>query len=211
MKIIVASNNQHKIEEIKAMLNGMDFDVRSLRDEGIDLEPEETGTTFMENAYIKAKAVYDYIKDQAINDPDSSGEREYRNTLVLADDSGLAVDYLDGAPGVFSARWAGEPSNDQANNRKLLKELTGVPQESRQAQFVCAMVLVGHKIDIRVGGEAPGYVLEAEKGVQGFGYDPLFFSTDLGKTFAEASGPEKNAVSHRARALQELKKELAKL
>lgn len=211
MKIIVASNNQHKVEEIKAMFQGMDFEVRSLHDEGIDIEPEETGTTFEENAYIKAKAVYDYIKNQEKSDPQKKDKREYRNNLVLADDSGLAVDHLDGAPGVFSARWAGKQGDDQANNQKLLTELKGVPLEERKAKFVCSMVLIGHKIDIRVQGEAHGYVIEEEKGFHGFGYDPLFFSSDLAKTFAEASSLEKNHVSHRAKALRELKKELMKL
>ncbi|MFZ2258880.1 MAG: RdgB/HAM1 family non-canonical purine NTP pyrophosphatase [Clostridiaceae bacterium] len=221
MKIIVASNNKHKIEEIKAMLDGLKLngqklegqklEVRSLKEEGIEIDPEETGKTFEENAYIKAKAVYDYMKAKEKQDPAKADSRNYRNNLVLADDSGLAVDHLEGAPGVFSARWAGTPCNDQANNEKLLKEMAGVPMEKRQAKFVCAMVLIGHKIDIRVHGEAPGYLIEVEKGFHGFGYDPIFFSSDLAKTFAEASAIEKNHVSHRAKALKELKKELAKL
>lgn len=211
MKIIVASNNRHKVEEIKAMFQDMDYEVRSLKDEGIAIEPEETGSTFEENAYIKARAVYDHIKNAEKRDPQKKDKKEYRNNLILADDSGLAVEYLDGAPGVFSARWAGKAGDDKANNQKLLAELKGVPMEQRQAKFVCAMVLIGHKIDIRVQGEAHGYIIEEEKGFHGFGYDPLFFSSDLAKTFAEASSLEKNHVSHRARALRELKKELMKL
>lgn len=211
MKIIVASNNQHKIEEIKEILQGLDFEVVSLRDEGIRLEPEETGDTFEANAYLKARAVYDYIKAEAKKDPAKRELREYRNNLILADDSGLAVDYLDGAPGVLSARYAGKHSDDKANRVKLLQELAGVPMEARKAKFVCSMVLIGHKLDIRVKGEAAGYIIEEEKGFHGFGYDPLFFSNDLGKTFAEASSIEKNHVSHRGRALKELKKELARL
>lgn len=211
MKIIVASNNQHKIEEIKDMFKGMDYEIHSLKDEGIEIEPEETGATFEENAYIKAKSVYDHIKNEEKKNFPKNDKKEYRNNLILADDSGLSVEYLDGAPGVLSARWAGKQGDDRANNEKLLQELKGVPMEQRRAKFVCSMVLIGHKIDIRVQGEAHGYVIEEEKGFHGFGYDPLFFSSDLAKTFAEASSLEKNHVSHRARALKEMKKELAKL
>lgn len=211
MKIIVASNNEHKIREIRQILGGAGYEVRSLKDEGIEIEPEETGKTFTENAYIKARAVYDHIKHKEKNDPPKKDKKDQRRTLVLADDSGLAVDHLNGAPGVYSARYAGRQGDDEANNRKLLDELKGVPMEQRRAKFVCAMVLLGHKVDIRVQGESPGYVIEEEKGFEGFGYDPLFFSFDLSKTFAEASSIEKNSVSHRARALLELRKELMKL
>lgn len=207
----MASNNQHKIEEIKDMFKGMDYEIHSLKDEGIEIEPEETGATFEENAYIKAKSVYDHIKNEEKKNFLKNDKKEYRNNLILADDSGLSVEYLDGAPGVLSARWAGKQGDDRANNEKLLQELKGVPMEQRKAKFVCSMVLIGHKIDIRVQGEAHGYVIEEEKGFHGFGYDPLFFSSDLAKTFAEASSLEKNHVSHRARALKEMKKELAKL
>ncbi|MFB0958036.1 RdgB/HAM1 family non-canonical purine NTP pyrophosphatase [Proteiniclasticum sp. QWL-01] len=211
MKIIVASNNQHKIKEIREMMNEFGFEVHSLKDEGIKLEPEETGATFMENAAIKARAVYEYIKTAEKKDPAKKDKKSYRDILVLADDSGLAVDYLGGAPGVYSARYAGKQADDAANNAKLLADLKGVPMEKRTARFVCAMVLVGHKKEIRVQGETQGYVIEEQKGFQGFGYDPLFFSSDLTKTFAEATALEKNSVSHRGRALQELKKELKKL
>lgn len=208
MKIVVASNNEHKIREIREILQGSGFEVRSLKEEGIDLEPEETGKTFEENAYIKARAVYDHIRQKTEPKKD---KKEIRRKLVLADDSGLAVEYLEGAPGVYSARYAGRQGDDEANKRKLLEDLKGVPMERRRAKFVCAMVLLGHKVDIRVKGESQGYIIEEEKGFEGFGYDPLFFSSDLSKTFAEASGIEKNSVSHRARALMELRKELMKL
>lgn len=211
MKIIVASNNQHKIKEIREVLAEFGFEVHSLKEEGIKLEPEETGTTFQENARIKARTIYEHIKEKEKRDNGKKDKKGYKDILVLADDSGLAVDHLGGAPGVYSARYAGTQGNDAANNRKLLEELRGVPMDQRSARFVCAMVLVGHKKEITVQGEARGYIIEEEKGFQGFGYDPLFFSSDLAKTFAEASSLEKNSVSHRGRALQELRKELKKL
>ncbi len=210
MRIIVASNNKHKVEEIKDILKGLDYEVLSLKDAGIQIDPEETGETFEENAYIKARAVYDHIKEQEKAHPEKKHKKEYRNNLILGDDSGLCVDHLKGEPGVYSNRWAGTPGDAESNNRKLLEELKGVPMEQRTARFVSAMVLIGHKIDIRVEGTAEGYIIEEEKGFHGFGYDPLFFSSDLAKTFAEASSLEKNHVSHRARALAKLKQELVK-
>lgn len=211
MKIIVASNNQHKITEIRTMMAQLGYQVHSLKDEGIQLEPEETGDSFMENAFIKANEIYNYIKDTEKAKGLKKVEQSYKDIMVLADDSGLCVDYLDGAPGVYSARFAGVGGDDAANNHKLLQELAGVPMEKRTARFVCAIVLIGHKKEIRVQGETMGYIIEEEKGFQGFGYDPLFFSSDLAKTFAEASAIEKNRVSHRGRALQELRRELKKL
>lgn len=211
MKIVVASNNQHKIREIRAVMAEFGYEVHSLKDEGIRLEPEETGETFMENAHIKARAIYDHIRETEKANGSKKDKKSYKEIMVLADDSGLCVDHLDGAPGVYSARFAGKQGDDAANNRKLLEALAGVPMEQRTARFVCAMVLLGHKKEIRVQGETLGYVIEEEKGFQGFGYDPLFFSSDLTKTFAEASAIEKNRVSHRGRALQELRRELKKL
>ncbi|PKK38922.1 Nucleoside 5-triphosphatase RdgB (dHAPTP, dITP, XTP-specific) [Clostridiaceae bacterium JG1575] len=214
MKIIVASNNEHKIKEIKAILSDLDVEIRSLKDEGIDVDPEETGATFMENALIKARTIYEAVraKERKTKREEGAGkDKKGHAVLVLADDSGLSVDYLNGAPGVFSARYAGRHGDDRANNEKLLADLAGVPLEERKAKFVCAMALVGHKVDLRVTGEAKGYIIEEAKGFEGFGYDPLFFSNDLAKTFAEASGVEKNSVSHRGRALAKLRKELVNL
>ena len=195
-KIIVASNNKHKIQEIKDILK--EYDVVSLKEEGIDIDPEENGTTFIENSYIKAKAILDFIENK-------------ENILVLADDSGLAVDYLNGAPGVYSARYAGEHGNDKKNNDKLLKELSSVPMEDRGAAFKCALVLLGRDVDIRVEGEVRGYILEEEKGESGFGYDPLFFYPPFKKTFGQATDEEKNSVSHRGNALKKLREKLNKI
>ena len=192
-KIIVASNNKHKIQEIKEILK--EYNVVSLKEEGIEIDPEENGTTFIENSYIKAKAILDFI-----------GNKE--NILVLADDSGLAVDYLNGAPGVYSARYAGEHGNDKKNNEKLLKELSYVSMENRGAAFKCALVLLGQGVDIRVEGEVRGYILEEEKGDSGFGYDPLFFYPPFNKTFGQTTEEEKNSVSHRGEALKKLREKL---
>lgn len=197
-KIVVASNNKHKIEEIKTILKDFNTEVLSLNDVGITIEVEETGSTFVENAYIKAKEIYSLLKSQ-----------EYH---VLSDDSGLSVDALDGAPGVFSARFSGEHGNDKKNNEKLLKLLENVPDEKRSAKFICAMVLIidENKV-IKVQGEVDGKILKEEIGENGFGYDPLFFTKVFNKTFAQLSSEEKNLISHRGNALIKLKEQLTNL
>ena len=199
MKIIIASNSEHKITEIKEMLKDFHFEVMSLRDAGIDIDVEEDQETLEGNAYKKAYEIFS-----------SLSEAEKPDTLVLSDDTGLAVDYLDGAPGVYSARYSGIAHDNAANNLKLLNELQGVPLEKRTAKFVTSMVLLGKDIDIRVTGEAKGKILFEMAGPEGFGYDPLFYSDDLEKSFAESTGYEKNSVSHRGRALEALIKELKK-
>lgn len=192
-KLIVASNNQGKIKEIKKILSQFDLEIVSLKDEGIDIDVVEDGTTFMENSYKKAKTIYDL-----------TGE------MVIADDSGLCVEALNGAPGIYSARFCGEHGNDKKNNEKLLKLLEGKnKKEERKAKFVCSIVLIinSEKV-IKVKGEVQGYIIDEEKGKSGFGYDPLFYVSELKKTFGEASEGEKNSISHRGRALKELKDKL---
>lgn len=194
-KIVVASNNKHKIEEIKSILKDLNIEVLSLNDVGITIEVEETGSTFMENAYIKAREIFNLLR-----------EKDYS---VLADDSGLSVDALDGAPGVFSARFSGEHGNDSKNNEKLLKLMESVPDDKRSAQFICAMVLINGENDIvKVIGEVEGTILREESGNGGFGYDPLFFTKRYNKTFGELTPEEKNLISHRGNALKKLKEEL---
>ncbi|MBO1264598.1 RdgB/HAM1 family non-canonical purine NTP pyrophosphatase [Proteiniclasticum sp. SCR006] len=199
-RLIIASNNAHKVKEIKDMLKEFQFEILSLKDAGIDIEVEEDRDTFMGNAYKKAFEIYETLD-----------EEEKENTLVLSDDSGLAVDHLEGAPGVYSARYAGVAHDDDRNNEKLLEELKDVPEDKRGAQFVTAMVLLGKDLDLRVFGEAKGRILHGLTGNGGFGYDPLFHSDDLGKSFGVASSEEKNRVSHRGNALQNLIKELRKI
>ncbi|MBU5226157.1 RdgB/HAM1 family non-canonical purine NTP pyrophosphatase [Clostridium senegalense] len=197
-KIIVASNNNHKIEEIKEMLKDFSYEIIGLKEAGIEIDIEENGKTFMENSYIKAKAIYDLCKGK---------------NMVLADDSGLAVDALNGAPGIYSARYSGEHGNSIENNKKLIRELQGVPFEKRDAAFLCAMVLiVNDNTVVKVEGKVDGKITEEYREIEGaFGYDPLFYVEELEKTFGEVSSDVKNAMSHRGRALEQLKKELNKI
>lgn len=195
-KLIVASNNDHKIKEIKEMLSQFPFEVLSLKEANINIDVEETGSTFMENSEIKASEIFKIA----------------HGNMVLADDSGLSVELLDGAPGVFSARFAGEHGDTKANNEKLLCLLDGTREAQRKAKFVCAMVLIVNENKIiKVQGEVEGIITAEFKGEEGFGYDPLFFVKEYSKTFAQMSTNEKNAISHRGRALDKLKDELEKL
>lgn len=193
-KLIVASNNEHKISEIKAILSKYDISVISMKEAGINIDVEETGSTFQENSYIKAKTIFDMVKGEF---------------MVLADDTGLMVDYLNGEPGVYSARFAGEHGNDKLNKEKLLRLLNGVPSAERSARFVSAIVLiVDNDTVIKVQGEAKGFITEEERGSNGFGYDPLFFVPEFNKTFAQLTPEEKNSISHRGNALKNLEKKI---
>lgn len=199
--LVVASNNAHKIGEIREILKEDNIEVFSLKDLGIDIDVVEDGDTFMENAYKKAKEIYDYIVENKLGD-----------YMVMSDDSGLSVDILKGEPGVYSARYAGEHGNSEKNNEKLLKNLKEVPYEDRKARFICAMVLIdGENKIIKVQGEAEGYIIDNATGGGGFGYDPIFYVPEFKKTFAEMSSEDKNAISHRGKALNKLKKELNSL
>ncbi len=187
MKVLLASNNGHKIKEIKEILGGF-FDVVSLREAGVESDPEETGATFEENARIKAVA-----------------GMKASGMPCIADDSGLEVFALDGLPGVMSARYAGGHGDDSANNEKLLRELENA--SDRSARYVCVICMAfpnGHEIVAR--GECRGTILKEARGEGGFGYDPLFFFPQFGKTFAEITAEEKNEVSHRKAALREFEK-----
>jgi XTP/dITP diphosphohydrolase len=189
-RVIIATNNAHKVMEIRDMFSSLDWDCLSLKEAGLDSDPEETGTTFIENARIKARAAHDL-----------SG------CAVLADDSGLVVDALNGAPGVFSSRYAGEESDDAANNALLLKNLKDVPEEQRNAHFCCALVFIDTDgVETIAEGRVDGRIGYEERGSDGFGYDPLFLPDDFvnSKTFAELGLTEKQKVSHRARALHAL-------
>ena len=190
MEWVIASNNAHKAHEIKTILAGKFERIYTLAELNIHVDPEETAPDFFGNAMIKATAIAECI-DKA----------------VIADDSGLMVDALGGAPGVYSARYGGEPVSDARNNEKLIREMQGITD--RSAKFVTTMVLLfpsGRKV---VGvGEVKGEILTERRGKNGFGYDPLFYSYELGKSFGEASEEEKNSVSHRSRALKEILRQL---
>lgn len=185
-KLVLASNNFGKLRELRAML-GDTFDVRSMRDMGIQLEVDETGETFEENALLKAQALMDIC-----------------HCATLADDSGLCVDALGGRPGVHSARYCGVHGDDEANNQLLLKELDQA-NGTRSAHYGAAIALCRPgRVPLITYGKCDGEILREYRGEGGFGYDPLFLSKDLGVTFAEADAESKNRVSHRARAIQAL-------
>lgn len=184
MKLAIATNNQHKLQEIRAILGDSFEELLSLKDLGIDVDVEETGTTLEENALIKARAIL-----------------ALSGIATLADDTGLMVDTLNGAPGVYSARYAGEEHNDAKNRALLLKNLDGVKDRSAHFATVIALCYPDGKT-LTASGRVNGEILLSERGTEGFGYDSLFFSTELGKTFAEATQAEKNSVSHRGRALR---------
>ena len=186
MKVILASKNQHKLTELSAILSQLGFEIALESEYGLDIDVEETGTTFEENSFLKADAV---MKASGLP--------------VLADDSGLMVDALDGAPGVYSARY-GHKASDKERTAYLLENMKDVPEERRGAKFVCVITCLfpdGRKIVAR--GKCPGVIARAPHGENGFGYDPVFYLPELGMTYAELPSEQKNAISHRARALQD--------
>lgn len=194
-KLIVASNNSKKIKEIKEILSKYPVEVVSLKEAGIDVEVEEDGNTFVENAYKKAIEIYKIIPE----------------CMVLADDSGLMVDCLGGAPGVYSARFAGEHGNDKKNNEKLLGLLKNKKEHEKTAKFVCAIVLVlDYNNIIKVEGELEGVILDRERGENGFGYDPIFYVPKYEMTCAEMNSDLKNVISHRAKAFEKLEEQIKK-
>lgn len=200
-RLILASNNKKKIKEMKDILKELDIEVKSLEDENINIDVVEDGKTFEENAKKKAKEIYEFLL-----------KRGDENFIVLADDSGLTVDYLGGEPGIYSARYSGEHGNDKKNNEKLLGNLKGVSIENRGAKFICQLAMFTDKGEyFSVLGDVRGYIIEELQGEGGFGYDPLFFYEPLSKTFGELSPEEKNKISHRGLALKELKRILYKL
>lgn len=184
LEIIAATNNANKLREIREIF--FEAKILSLRDVGISCDPEESGKTFEENALIKARAVYSLI-----------------HLSVISDDSGLSVDALNGEPGIHSARYAGIHGDDDANNNKLLNQLSLI--EDRRAEFLSAVAFICDKGEFVALGKTEGEILTEKVGNGGFGYDPLFYSYDLKKSFGESSAAEKNSVSHRARALSNLK------
>lgn len=186
-KVILASRNKGKLKEIKAILQKFGMETISRDDAGIPtFEVEETGNTFEENSLLKAQAIMDVA-----------------HVITIADDSGLEVDALSGAPGIYSARYAGENCTFEDNNRKLLQELEGVPEEQRGAAFVSVITMLfpdGEKLVAR--GECRGKILTELRGEEGFGYDPLFMPEGENRSFAEMTSEEKNRISHRAKSLQ---------
>lgn len=188
-RLVVATNNDAKMREIRELMQNHFDEILSIRQIGLQIEVEEDGDTFADNAVKKAQTIC-----------------ALTNSMVLADDSGLCVDALGGAPGVHSARYAGQHGDDAANNALLLDNMQGIAWEQRTARFVSVVALARpSQSTITAAGEVEGHILEQAQGDQGFGYDPLFYATELGVSFGQASSQQKNSISHRARALQALR------
>lgn len=195
-KIVLSTDNKHKIKEMKEILKDLDIEVLSKEDIGLNnFDVVEDGTTLEENSIKKAKAI-----------------KEKTPFMVMADDSGLFVESLNGEPGVYSARYAGEEGNDDKNNQKLLQMMKDIPMDKRKASFFSVIALITENGEVlTVKGECKGSIGFKLKGHNDFGYDPLFTPEGYEKTFAELSGEVKNKISHRAKALEEIKKTLTNL
>ncbi len=188
-KVIFATSNQHKMIEIREILADLPVELLSLKDAGIDVDIVEDGNSFEENAIIKAEAI-----------------RNLTGSIVLADDSGLEIDYLGGEPGIYSARYMGEKTSYHEKNRNLIERLSGVKDEERTARFVCAIAAAfPDKETVTVRGTIEGQIGYEERGQGGFGYDPIFWLPEKQCTTAELTANEKNAISHRGNALQMMK------
>ena len=191
-KVIFATSNEGKMKEVRSILEGLDVEVLSMKEAGIFVEVVEDGTTFEENAAIKATAIQK-----------ECGE------IVLADDSGLEVDYLNKEPGIYSARYMGEDTSYRIKNKSLIDRLEGVEGDDRSARFVCAIAAAFPDGTVEITrGTIEGQIGYEEKGENGFGYDPIFMVPEYNKTTAELTMEEKNKISHRGKALQTMKEEL---
>ena len=203
MRIVFATGNMGKMREIREIMADFNIDIVSMKEAGVETDVEEDGTTFMENSFIKARAISKICHEKGYED------------IVLADDSGLVVDALNGEPGIYSARYMGEDTPYSIKNANIIERLEGVPDDKRSARFVCAIACVmpdGEELQAEATYEgAIGY---EEKGEHGFGYDPIFLVPELGVTTAQLSPDEKNGISHRGRALRAmaecLKEEMSK-
>lgn len=198
MKLIFATGNKGKLKEIKEILNDIDVEVISMKDANVNIDIEENGTTFEENALIKASAVAEYLKDKEADD-----------FVVFADDSGLEVDYLDKQPGIYSARFLGEDTSYDVKNNYIIDKLKGVEKEKRSARFVCSIACVTKELDeYTTYATIEGYIGNEQVGENGFGYDPIFMVDEYGCTTAQLSPEQKNEISHRGKALRAMKDKL---
>lgn len=195
-RIVFATGNAGKMKEIREILADLPAEIQSMKEAGVTADIVEDGSSFEENALIKARAVAELLNDG--------------RTVVLADDSGLEIDYLNGEPGIYSARYMGEDTSYRIKNANLIERLDGVPVERRTARFVCAIAAVFPDGSTAVRrGVIEGKIGYEERGENGFGYDPIFYLPDMSRTTAELSPEEKNAVSHRGRALEAIKQDLS--
>lgn len=191
-RIVFATGNSDKMKEIRMILADLNLEILSMKDAGIQIDIEENGTTFEENAMIKARAVAEYTQD-----------------IVLADDSGLEIDYLNKEPGIYSARYMGEDTSYTIKNQNLLDRLSGVPKEQRTARFVCAIAAVLPNKEVLVKRETiEGYIGYEPAGENGFGYDPIFYVDEYHCSTAQLPADKKNELSHRGKALRAMRKEL---
>ena len=190
--IMVATQNKGKAAEIKSILSGLECEVLTMGEAGIDIDIEETGMTFTQNSYIKAKAIHDIV---GLN--------------VLADDSGLEIDFLNGLPGIYTARFAGYDSKQEEKNNKIIGLLKDIPDKYRTARFVCAISFIGEDQSyFTVQSTFEGRIAHCQAGSNGFGYDPIFYVPEYQKTAAELDKKEKNILSHRGKALMKLREKL---
>ncbi len=202
MKIVVATGNKDKVIEIKEILRDLAAEVVTMKEAGLFVEAEENGTTFLENAVLKAKAVA----------TEAAQSEEWKDAVVMADDSGLVIDALNGEPGVYSARYLGHDTSYREKNGDLIRRLTGISDEQRSARFVCAMAAVcpdGEVLTTEAAME--GRIGYEEHGENGFGYDPIFYLPERGCTAAELSLAEKNGISHRGKALRRMREKLMQI
>ena len=200
-RIIFATGNKNKIREASQILADFDIPVISMKEAGAEADPEEDGATFEENAMIKARAVAEVLRSKAMF-----------GDIVIADDSGLVIDALNGEPGIYSARYMGHETSYHIKNNNLIERLEGVPDEKRTARFVCAIAAVlPDGRELSTTGYYEGAIGYEEKGENGFGYDPIFYLPDVGKYSAELSDEEKNARSHRGQALRDMRDMLDKV
>jgi len=191
-RLVIASGNKGKIREIKEILKDLPLQVVSMKELGFIPEFDEKGATFSENAMIKAKTLSSVTEG-----------------IILADDSGLEIDFLNGAPGIFTSRFAGEGTSQEEKNNKIINLLKGIDKKYRTARFVCAIAVVSEDFSFTVEDSVEGIISEEPRGNAGFGYDPIFFVPEYGKTFAELPEETKNKISHRAKALEKLKQKLS--
>lgn len=194
-EVLIATNNEGKVRDFEELFKPHGIKVLSLKDLDEPIEVEETGMTFEENAILKAEETAKIL-----------------GKWVISDDSGLEIDALNGEPGVYSARYAGEPKDDEANIDKALIGLADVPEDSRQAQFRCVLAIAGPNLETKTfAGSCEGTILSERRGDNGFGYDPIFFVPSVGKSMAELSPAEKAAISHRGQAMRKFEQELPNL
>ena len=215
-KIIFATGNKDKMREIREIMADCDVEIYSMKEAGINIDIVEDGDTFEANSTIKAKAISDYISGKGMSEEQKDDSwkavsEKYKGSIVLADDSGLEIDYLNKEPGVYSARYMGEDTSYDIKNQNLIDRLEGVEKDKRTARFVCAIAAVLPDGEVLVSRETmEGYIGWEIAGENGFGYDPIFYLDEFGCSSAELSREQKNAISHRGKALAGIKKLLRK-